>query len=126
MESTIAQALAAGGTVDITTIGRKSGTPHRLEIYFHSFDGDNYITGRPGFPRDWLANLTTNPEFTIHLRNPATDLPVVAEIVTDSETRRAILYRILTESWGTDPAKANGQLDRWVEDAPLIRFSPVG
>jgi hypothetical protein len=33
-----------------------------------------------------------------------------------------ILYRILTESWGTDPKQAEADMDRWVTTAPLVRF----
>jgi len=121
---TITTALAAGGVVDITTIGRKSGNAHRIEIYFHTFDGEHFITGRPGFPRDWLANLRANPEFTIHLRGVDADVDVIAAPIDGAELRRSILYRILTESWGTAPDEAKARLDRWVDDAPLISFAP--
>ena len=79
MDDTITAALEAGGVVDITTTGRKSGAPRRIEIYFHHFDGDYYITGRPGFKRDWLANLAADPDFTLHLkRGVRADLPAAA------------------------------------------------
>lgn len=126
MDDSIAEALANGGVVDITTIGRKSGTPRRLEIYFHQFDGVYYITGRPGFKRDWLANLIANPEFTLHLKRGVTaDLPVVASPIEDPAERAEILYRILTESWGRSPDDARADLDRWVRGAPLVRFRPA-
>ncbi len=124
MEERIAQALAAGGVVDITTTGRASGKPRRIEIYFHHFDGEYYITGRPGFKRDWLANLLANPEFVLHLkRGVRADLPAVAEPIDDPEQRAAVLFRILTESWKTDPKQARADLDRWVGGSPLVRFS---
>ena len=68
MDPSIEQALKRGGLADITTTGRNSGQPRRIEIVFHSLDGDHYITGSPGRKRDWLANLGTNPEFTLHLQ----------------------------------------------------------
>jgi hypothetical protein len=37
-----------------------------------------------------------------------------------------VLYRILTESWGEDPEKANATLDVWVDGAPLVQFSVNG
>lgn len=123
MDEALASALAAGGIVDITTIGRKSGAPRRIEIAFHQFDGEYFITGRPGFPRDWLANLIANPAFTLHLkRGVASDLPAVATPIDDAGERAEILYRILTESWGTAPNDARANLDRWVRGAPLVRF----
>ncbi len=123
MDSIIEEALEAGGPVDITTTGRKSGAARRKEIFFHTFDGVHYISGRPGFKRDWLANLVANPRFTLHLKRGVTaDLDAVAEPIRDPDERGAILFRILTESWGTDPERARADLDTWVATAPLVRF----
>ena len=140
MDDLIKAELKAGGIADITTTGRKTGKPRRIEIYFHHFDGEFIITGRPGFKRDWMANLLANPHFTLHLkRNVAHDVPMVnlmpasqqldthdvamvASAVDDPDERAEILYRVLTESWGTDPEKARRDLSIWVERSPLIRF----
>ena len=40
-------ALASDLTIDITTIGRHSGAPRRIEIWFLNIDGGIYITGTP-------------------------------------------------------------------------------
>jgi deazaflavin-dependent oxidoreductase (nitroreductase family) len=126
MDSAVRDALAHGGTVDITTIGAKTGLPRRIEIYFHQFDGKFYLTGRPGFKRDWVANIVANPEFTLHLkRGVKADVQVRGEPESDPEERGRILYRALTESWGSDPERSRAALDRWVETAPFIRFEPV-
>lgn len=127
MDTNVAAALERGGIADITTTGRKTGAPRRIEIYFHHFDGEHFLTGRPGFKRDWLANLSANPNFTVHLKRGVTaDVPAVAEPITDIERRRSVLYRILTESWGEDPEKANATLDVWIEGARLVQFSVNG
>lgn len=124
MDQQIADALKSGGVCDITTTGRKSGEPSRIEIYFHHFDGEYFITGKPGFKRDWLANLSVNPDFTLHLkRGVAADLPARAAVVDTPEEREAALYKILTESWGTEPDQARSDLPTWVDGAPLVRFS---
>ena len=47
MDATIQQALEKERTIDITTTGRKTGQPRRIEIWFHNLDGDLYITGLP-------------------------------------------------------------------------------
>jgi hypothetical protein len=39
MKPEIRSALEQGGIIDITTTGRKSGQPHRIEIAFHALDG---------------------------------------------------------------------------------------
>jgi deazaflavin-dependent oxidoreductase (nitroreductase family) len=125
MEQHIADALKQGGVVDITTIGRTTGLPRRIEIYFHHFDGEYFITGRPGRRRrDWLANMVAKPDFTLHLkRDVSADLPATAVEISDPDARARILFRILTESWDTAPEQAQTDLPAWVEGAPLIQFS---
>ena len=77
------------------------GPTRRTEIYFHQFDGKFYLTGRPGFKRDWVANIVANPDFTLHLKHGVNaDVAVHGEPEPDPEERARILYRALTESWG--------------------------
>src|SRR6476619_4847515 len=83
MDEQIRTALETDRAIDITTIGRRSGQPRRIEMAFHNLDGQIYITGTPG-KRDWYANLVANPDFTFHLKRSATaDLPAHATPITD-------------------------------------------
>jgi deazaflavin-dependent oxidoreductase (nitroreductase family) len=126
MEPAVLEALSRGGIADITTTGRRTGMARRIEIYFHQFDGRFYLTGRPGFKRDWVANIEANPEFTLHLkRGISRDIPVRGQAEPDREERARILLRVLVESWGSDPERARADLDRWVDTSPFIRFHPV-
>jgi hypothetical protein len=125
MDARATEALTAGGIADITTTGRRTGRPHRIEMAFHHLDGEWFLTGKPGIRRDWLANLTSRPQFTLHLKRIGVDVPCAAEPITDPDERAAVLYRILTESWGNDPDKARAILPRWVDGAPLVRFLPA-
>ncbi|MCB8945515.1 MAG: nitroreductase family deazaflavin-dependent oxidoreductase [Ardenticatenaceae bacterium] len=91
MNEQIQTALNQDDTIDITTIGRKSGQPQRVEIWFKQVNGRTYITGTPG-TRDWYANLLANPHFTFHLKQSVTaDLPARAQPVLDEAERRRIL-----------------------------------
>jgi deazaflavin-dependent oxidoreductase (nitroreductase family) len=122
MDAAVRTALGQGGAADITTTGAKTGNPHRIEIGFLSFDGEHYITGQPGRKRDWLANMSANPEFTLHLkRGVQADVPVTADLVTDPDDREAVLRRIL-EVWDNPPDKIDHIIGKWVAEAPLIRF----
>jgi deazaflavin-dependent oxidoreductase (nitroreductase family) len=115
MDEQIKQALRTDRVIDMTTIGRASGQPRRLEMWFHNLDDQIYITGTPG-ARDWYANLVANPAFTFHLKGSATaDLPAHATPITDAAERRAILGRILTRI--DRPAS---ELDTWVAQSPLV------
>lgn len=127
MDSAIQAALEQGGIVDITTLGRRSGKPRRIEIFLHNFDGALYLTGRPGSQRDWLANLGKHPEMTIHLKRGITaDVPAIATVIRDEKTRRELIYRARVESWKADPEQVRADLDYWVETAPLARLEVTG
>ena len=84
----IRSALASDGTIDITTIGARSGEPRRTEIWFLHLDGRTFVTGTPG-PRGWYANLLANERFTFHLKESLrADLEARAVPVLDQPTRR--------------------------------------
>lgn len=123
MRGEVKEAMNRGGIADVTTTGRKSGQPRRIEIYFHQFDGEYFLTGRPGRRRDWEANIGANPDFILHLKRGITEeVPVVGEPEPDRAVRRRILLRALVENWDSDPEKAEAAVDRWVEQSPFIRF----
>ncbi|MBX3057828.1 MAG: nitroreductase family deazaflavin-dependent oxidoreductase [Anaerolineae bacterium] len=91
MDERIERALNRDDTIDITTIGRQSGRPQRVEIWFMRVNGRTYITGTPGL-RDWYANLLAQPRFTFHLKQSLrADLPAHARPILDVDERRQIL-----------------------------------
>jgi deazaflavin-dependent oxidoreductase (nitroreductase family) len=119
VDETVRQALAQGGTIDITTTGRKTGAPRRIEIAFSNVDGTVYITGTPGRPRSWYANLRANPAFTFHLKQGVTaDLPAQATPILDSEQRLAILSAMLRRF--AERSDRTYDLDDWVAHSPLV------
>jgi deazaflavin-dependent oxidoreductase (nitroreductase family) len=126
MDTQIKQAMEQGGIADITTTGRLSGEARRIEIYFHQIDGDYYLTGRPGFKRDWVANIVAHPEFTLHLKRGITaDIPVVGELEPDDAERARIIRRARIENWKAAPDEVEAALQHWVETAPFVRFRPL-
>ncbi|MDP8924319.1 MAG: nitroreductase/quinone reductase family protein [Chloroflexota bacterium] len=117
MDEQVRRALARDRVIDITTIGRKSGQPRRIETWFHNLDGRVYLTGTPG-SRDWYANLIANPDFTFHLKESArADLPARARPIVEAGERRAVLARILAN------LGRSGDLDAWVAGSPLVEVS---
>jgi deazaflavin-dependent oxidoreductase (nitroreductase family) len=116
----IRQALLRGGLIDITTNGRQTGKPRRIEIVFHDIEGKTYISGMPGHPRGWLANLAADPHFTFHLKGPVkADLPATARVITDETERRQILVHV-ANTW------KRKDLDFMVETSPLIEVNLDG
>jgi deazaflavin-dependent oxidoreductase (nitroreductase family) len=107
--------LGDGPIVDITTTGRRSGQPRRIEIWMLDADGRFFITGTPG-RRGWLANLASAPGLVVHLKRHAhTDLPARATVITDPDLRRRVL---------THPSAAwyrrQATVDELVAGSPMV------
>jgi deazaflavin-dependent oxidoreductase (nitroreductase family) len=120
VDERIQRALENDRTIDITTTGRRSGDPQRIEIWRYRYDGRTFLSGSPG-RRDWYANLVANPGFTFHLKGSAqADLPAVARPITDEPERREVIEGILD-----DLGRGSGNLEEWVASSPLaeVEFS---
>ena len=119
MDPAIERELSRGQVVDMTTTGRRSGEPRRIEIVYHNIGGRIYISGMPRADRRraWLANLEADPNLTVHLKGPVVaDLPAHARIVTDEAERRAVLAEV-AKAWNrTD-------VDEMVRHSPLIEVT---
>jgi deazaflavin-dependent oxidoreductase (nitroreductase family) len=122
MDDSIRGALAQSGIIDITTTGRLSGEPRRIEIFCHVIDGHLYISGMPRADRTrrWLTNLMADPRLTVHLKRGLTaDLPATARIITD-ETERRVVLALVARAWNrTD-------VETMVAHSPLIEVTIEG
>ena len=115
MDPEVRTALRRGQRVDITTTGRRSGLPRRIEIVFHPIGGRLYISGIPSRrTRAWIHNLAADPRMTLHLKGPVrADLPAHGRIITSEAERRTVLERIAAIWRRTD-------VDVMVRYSPLI------
>jgi deazaflavin-dependent oxidoreductase (nitroreductase family) len=111
-------------TIDITTVGARSGIPRRIEIWFHRVDGRWYLTGMP-FPRSWYANVRAHPRFIVHLKHGVTaDLPATA-VPVDEATRRRVITAVLDLQDRPDYAARVSQrqkFDDWFARSPLVEI----
>jgi deazaflavin-dependent oxidoreductase (nitroreductase family) len=110
-------------TADITTIGRRSGKPRRIEIWFYRVGETNYLSGLPG-RRSWYANLLAHPAFTLHLTSGLrADLPATARPITDPAERHRVLSEIVDDlNQPHNPARISQptRLEDWENDSPLV------
>ncbi|MCX4978532.1 nitroreductase/quinone reductase family protein [Streptomyces sp. NBC_00620] len=131
MDDAVARALAIGPdssaaerTIDVTTLGARSGIARRIEIWFHRIDGRWYLTGMPG-PRNWYANLQANPRFVVHLKHGVTaDLPATAAPV-DEPTRRRVITAVLDLQNRPEIAarvSRRQNFDEWFAYSPLVEI----
>jgi deazaflavin-dependent oxidoreductase (nitroreductase family) len=104
--------LATFTTIDITTIGRTSGKPRRVEIWWFRVDGRFIVSGTPG-RRDWLANVIANPSLVVHVNG--FDLSAKAAVITDGGFRRRFFTRPETSWYSTQT-----QLELLINTAPMI------
>lgn len=118
MDESVQRALENDRTVDITTTGRASGQPRRIEIWRYRYDGRTFLSGSPG-TRDWYANLLADPEFVFHLKgSDQADLPALARPITDEAERREVIAGILD-----DLGRGWSDLEEWVARSPLAEVT---
>jgi deazaflavin-dependent oxidoreductase (nitroreductase family) len=113
--------LARPQVIDLTTTGRRSGEPRRIEIVYHVIGGRIYISGIPhaGKTRAWLHNLEADPRLVVHLKKDVlADLPGRARIITDPAERREVLV-LVARAWNRD-------VEAMVAHSPLIEVSIDG
>jgi len=105
----------------MTTTGRNTGEPRRIEIVFHNLEGRLYISGQPRpEERAWLANLKADPRLTLHLKGDVkANLPGTARVITDETERRDLLAQI-ARIWKRD------DVDKMVKESPLIEVTVDG
>ena len=135
MREDVRQALAIDAssttedrTIDITTTGRRSGEPRRIEIVFYRSGDEIYLSGIPGpKTRDWLANLAAQPSFTFHLKHGVVaDLPATATVIADPAERRRVLTDFVeqfNQRNGPDSPWPQAVLDEWVDRSPLAKVT---
>jgi deazaflavin-dependent oxidoreductase (nitroreductase family) len=113
MTDEVRQALERQQTVEITTTGRRSGRPSRIETWRYRAAGRFWLTGSPG-ARDWYANMLADPEFTLHLNGM--DLKVRGRPVTDPDERARVFGAIVEKlSWAES-------LESWLAGSPLVEI----
>ena len=115
MDTAARDALRRSQLVDITTTGRRSGAPRRIEIAIHPIGGRLWISGMPSRrTRAWIHNLEADPRLMVHLKGDVrADLPAHARVVTDEEERRNVLAYI-ARIW------RRNDVDVMVRHSPLI------
>ena len=112
-------ALNQSQVIDLTTTGRKTGQPRRIEIFLHHDDGSLYITGMPRADRtrDWIHNIAADPHVVVHLKQSVVaDVPATARVVTDLDERRPFIEAAAKRWRRTD-------VPEMLQHSPLIVLS---
>jgi deazaflavin-dependent oxidoreductase (nitroreductase family) len=92
--SHVATQFAADDFCYLTTIGRVSGQPHTIEIWF-ALDGDSLYMLSGSHTSDWVKNLRRAPDVTVRLGDVvfAGRARVVERADEDAQARRLVLAK---------------------------------
>jgi hypothetical protein len=127
----IRAALRADRTIDIVTIGARTGRPRTTELWFVNVAGRIIICGTPSAngtpgprqPRDWLANMLANPDFLFCLKESVcAQLTARAVPVRDPKERRALMTAPET-AWYRDRVSS---VDELVARSPIVEVIFTG
>lgn len=116
MDESTRAALHGSQVIDLTTTGRRTGRPRRIEIFLHEQDGRLFISGMPRADRtrDWIHNIVADAHVVVHLKQSiSANIPATARVVTDPVERRPFI-EAAARRWGrTD-------VDEMLRHSPLI------
>ena len=105
----------------VTTTGRRSGTPHTIEIWFAVQDDVVYLLSGGGEGSDWVRNLRAHP--TVGLRLGDQDMLCQARVVEDPEEDE-LARRLLVEKY---TPRYSGDLEEWgTTSVPVAIEIPAG
>ncbi|MEA1977140.1 MAG: nitroreductase family deazaflavin-dependent oxidoreductase [Chloroflexota bacterium] len=120
-----------GSIMVIKHTGRKTGLTRYTPVNYAVVDGDIYCTAGFGSVCDWYSNLMAIPKVEIWL--PDGRWAGVAEDVSDSEDRGALLRQVIIASgfagplFGADPKKlTDADFEKLMDNYRLIRIQRKG
>lgn len=100
----------------LTTIGRVTGKPHTIEIWFVELEGSAWLLTEPDGATDWVRNLRRQPRVTLRVGDKECSARAhVVELPSDSSVRRAVFERYRS---------IDSELDEWASSALVVRVTP--
>lgn len=99
----------------LTTTGRTTGTPHRIEIWFVRVDDTVYLMAGDRDRSDWVRNLMASPHVELELgdRKRATRARVVHEASDEDSVARRLMLDKYARSGSED-------LDGWARSSLVV------
>ena len=98
----------------LTTIGRVTGTPHEIEIWFGLNASTLYLMSGDG-KSDWVKNLRKNPPVTVRIAKRTFN--ATARLVED-EAEQTLARNLLADKY--NERRANGTLSKWARTALVV------
>jgi deazaflavin-dependent oxidoreductase (nitroreductase family) len=106
---------------DVTTIGRRSGSPHEIEIWFGVIGDTMYLISGNGPSADWYRNALVNPDVSVRVGGEAR--LGRARVVDDADERRKVGDLMSVKyPWEGDPS-IGLTFDAWCYDVPVLAIA---
>jgi deazaflavin-dependent oxidoreductase (nitroreductase family) len=102
----------------LTTTGRRSGRPHRIEIWFIEEDGAVYLFSGGGEASDWVRNLVHHPHVELELPGQPARPYAARTIEPDPGLRRRMDERY----YGTPSGQ---ELTAWARRSTVVELRPA-
>ncbi len=100
----------------LTTIGRVTGKPHEIEIWFGIRNNFIYLMSGGGTKSDWVKNLLKNPSATVRIAKQT--FTGTARLVKN-EQEEIIARNLLADKY--KEREADGSLSEWARTAlPVV------
>jgi len=98
----------------LTTIGRVTGKPHEIEIWFGLNNTTLYLMSGDG-KSDWVKNLLKDPVVTVRVKGHTFN--ATARIVHD-ETEQMLARVMLADKY--NERESDGSLSEWAQTALVV------
>jgi deazaflavin-dependent oxidoreductase (nitroreductase family) len=102
-----------------TTVGRVTGNPHEIEIWFGLNNSTLYLMSGDG-QSDWVKNLRKNP--AVKVRIAKQNFNATARIVED-EAEQILARNLLADKY--NERRANGTLSKWARTALVVGIDVI-
>jgi len=104
----------------LTTVGRTTGRPHRIEIWFVERDGHLYLLSGGGDRSDWVRNLRAEP--AVRLTLVGREVGATARVVDADEAVQPPARQGMRDKY--EPGYGSS-LGRWARESMLVELRPA-
>lgn len=101
----------------LTTVGRVTGRPHEIEIWFAVNDATLYLMSGGMDRSDWVRNLMKDPAVTLRIADHT--FQATARIVKD-EAEEMLARNLLADKY--NERESDGSLSEWAASALVVGF----
>jgi deazaflavin-dependent oxidoreductase (nitroreductase family) len=115
--SEVLKNLAAEDFCSLTTMGRVTGNPHEIEIWFGAGENSIYLLSGGGRDSDWVKNLLKNSAVTVRIAK--TVFAGTARLVADPEEETAARYMLAEKYQEWEEGRT---LSEWARTALVVAF----